>query len=269
MGIHTVLGRDFTMRDMETRKQVALINETLAKKFFPGINPLGHHLSLGSPFDAAHSSEIVGVAEDAKFAGLRLPVPANAYLSYAAGDDSGMARVTFGVRTAGDPQAMLPAIRRAVLSLDAQLPLIQVQTQQQLVEDSLHSEQVFARLSTAFALIALTLAVIGLYGNLSYAVSRRTSEIGIRVAVGAVPRDVIRLILQTSLLLVLAGAALGCFLAWSCTRLLAGILYGVRPMDAAIVAAAILILILVSVLAAFLPAWRAAHIDPLVALRYE
>jgi predicted permease len=268
MRIALLTGRDLNMRDMETRQRVAILNQALARKYFGSINVLGRRFSLSARYDAAHSWEVVGVSRDAKFSDVRSEAPPTAYVSYTDNEDA-LGRMNFAVSTIGDPSSMIPAVQKAIASLDAQLPLISVQTQEQLMNDSLRGDKVFANLTTAFAAIALLLAIIGLYGSLAYSVSRRTGELGVRMALGADPRDVVWLILKNSLLLVAAGTAGGWLLSWACTRLIASSLFDVRPMDAATLIAATLVMLAVSALASYLPARRASQVDPLLALRYE
>jgi ABC-type antimicrobial peptide transport system permease subunit len=164
---------------------------------------------------------------------------------------------------------MIPAVRELVGRIDPDLPLINPKTQTDQIEELLTQDRMFARLTTFFAMLALLLVSIGLYGTLAYAVTRRTNEIGIRMALGAQRQAVLRTVLRESLLLILAGAAIGLPLAFATTRFIANQLYGVEPNDITTVSAAVLVLIVIGMFAGYLPARRAARVDPIVALRYE
>ncbi|MGH9584320.1 MAG: FtsX-like permease family protein [Bryobacteraceae bacterium] len=260
------LGRDIDERDIETHRRVAIVNETFAKYFYGASNPLGYRFNFGDSPDPAHEFEIVGVVQDARDESLRdKPRPAF-YAPFTAGDFGPLA---FEIRTAREPQAFIPAIRKAVHSVDPRLPLVHVTTENVVLDQNLQHEHTLADLSSLFGALALLLASIGLYGNLAYAVTRRTNEIGIRMALGADRTTVLWMILRESLLLIAAGIAVGLPLALAAARLIQSMLYGVRFFDPAILAAAILVLASAGALAAFLPARRASRIDPLTALRYE
>jgi ABC-type antimicrobial peptide transport system permease subunit len=177
--------------------------------------------------------------------------------------------VTFGVRTTGDPAQVVAAIRATVREVDKDLPLFAIKTQTEQVAQSLAQERFFPQLTSFFGLLALLLASIGLYGVMSYAIARRTSEIGIRMALGAQKGDVIKMVLRESLLLVLIGVVIGLGTVLATTRFVSTMLYGLTPTDPATLALAVLVLVAVAALAGYLPARRAAQVDPLVALRYE
>jgi ABC-type antimicrobial peptide transport system permease subunit len=177
--------------------------------------------------------------------------------------------MSFAVRTVGDPTTSIPAIRQAVRSIDSNLPLINVRTQSELIALSFTRERLSATLSSFFGLLALAMVSIGLYGVMSYTVARRTHEIGIRMALGAQRGNVLRMVMSESLLLVLIGSVIGLAAALATTRLIAGMLFGLTPNDPLTLALATLLLLAVAALAGWLPARRAAQVDPLVALRDE
>ena len=261
MGIALRQGRLFDQHDEQDAKRVVLVNEAMVRKHFPHENPLGRRIVMGTPL------EIVGVVADAKLYGLDAPVEPAVYLPQAQHPgDSSMAIV---VRTVGDPAAMASAARREVLKLDPEQPVSNVRTMQAVLSDSLMLRRVSMLLLTVFASLALTLATVGIYGLTAYAVSRRTHEIGLRVALGASRPQILRLVVGRELITSLAGAAIGLGAAFELTRGLAGMLYGVTAKDPLVFACVPLLLIAVSALASYVPARRATRIDPLVALRYE
>ena len=268
MGIRLVLGRGIERRDLQSDRRVAVVNETTARYFFPGENPVGRHFSFGNRFDAAQAYEIVGVAHDAKFDNMRNEPPRTAYVPYSAVPPL-LGKLYFEVRTPGDPTAILPAVRQAVRAIDASLPLIDVKTQSDQIAEALSREHMFARLTSFFGSLALLLVSIGVYGTLAYAVTRRTSEIGIRVALGARRGRVLWMVLRESVLVVACGLVLGLPAAFAATRFVASMLFGVKPYDTAAIAATVLILAAAGAAAGLVPAYRASRIDPMRALRYE
>jgi ABC-type antimicrobial peptide transport system permease subunit len=177
--------------------------------------------------------------------------------------------MNFEVRVAGDPVQLITAVRQAVQSVDSNVPLFAVKTQSEQVDQSLARERTFAQLSTFFGLLALLLACIGLYGIMSYGVTRRTQEIGIRMALGARPGNVLWLVMRETLLLVLIGVAIGLPAALAATQLIASMLFGLMPNDPVTISAATIFMIGVAAFAGYIPARRAARVDPMIALRYE
>ncbi|HUK17509.1 MAG TPA: ABC transporter permease [Bryobacteraceae bacterium] len=268
MRIPLLRGRDFTERDTGNAPKVAVVNETFVKHYFAGRDPIGQRIGwAGDAIDMA----IVGVAGDAKYDSLRRAAPATLYHPFQQAP-----RITwmhFEVRTAGDPKALIPAVRRAVASLDRNLPLFDVKTQTEQIDELLLQERLFARLSGSFGLLALVLAWVGLYGVLSYAVARRAGEIGIRMALGAPRGKILRMVLRDVFVLAGAGLVLGIPASLAAARLAAAVisdlLYGLKGNDAISLAIASTALLLAAACAGFLPARRASLVDPVTALREE
>jgi len=260
MGIALRQGRLFDPHDDQDSKRVALVNEALVRKHFAHENPLGKHLIMGKPM------EIVGVVADAKLYGLDAPVEPAIYVPHMQQPGESMGVV---VRTEGDPAPVASAVRREILKLDPEQPISNVRTMEKVLSDSLMLRRVSMLLLTVFASLALTLASVGIYGLTAYSVSRRTHEIGLRVALGASQSQILRLVVGRGLVTSLIGAGVGLAAAFELTRGLSGMLYGVTATDPLVFAGVPLLLIAVSVLASYVPARKATHIDPLVALRYE
>lgn len=264
-GMRLIAGRDFTERDNQHSAKVAVINETMARHYFGGANPIGRKISNGP---GEPLMEIVGVVGDLKYFALREDRQ-DVMFTPALQESEASKRATLVVRTSIEPSRVAPAVRSAIRSLDAAIPMYDVITVDQQVEKTLSLQRLLAVLSTFFGGLALLLAAIGLYGVLSYTVSRRTSEIGIRMALGARPRSVLRMILQETAHLIFAGVAMGVALALAGTRLVKNMLFGVSATDVPTITAACVVLLAVALLAAFIPARRASRVDPMVALRHE
>ena len=264
MGIRLVLGRGITDRDTADAPKVVVINEAAVRKYFAGQNPLGQH--IGNSPETTGDMEVVGVLHDAKYDNLRGDAPPTEYVPY---PQARLSNSVFEVRTAGAPAGAMGSIRDAARQIDPNLPLTDVSTQIEQVEKRFQQERLFAQAYALFGGLALLLASIGLFGLMSYSVSRRTNEIGVRMALGAQPRDVLRLVMGESMILVAIGAVLGVVTALASARLVATQLFGVPPTDLTALAAAIVIMGAVSAFAGYLPARRAARVDPMVALRYE
>jgi putative ABC transport system permease protein len=261
MGIALRRGRLFDQHDDLDAKRVALVNEAMVRKHFAHENPLGRHIVTGGPM------EIVGVVADAKLYGLDAPVEPAIYVPHA--QHPGESSMAIVVRTEGDPAAIASAVRREILKLDPEQPISNVRTMETVLSDSLTLRRVSMLLIAVFAALALTLATVGIYGLTAYSVSRRTHEIGLRVALGASQSQILRLVVGRGLVASLIGAGIGMAAAFELTRGLSGLLYGVTATDPLVFAGVPLLLIAVSVLASYLPARKATRIDPLAALRYE
>lgn len=271
MRIPIVLGRDLNQADFDRPVRSAVVNEKFVKNYLPGVNPIGQ---MFYPPDWGHKAPhgeaftIVGVARDAHYRGVRDEVPPTAYVPYAA-RPAGDTRMVFMIRTRAAPMSLASAVRQAVSSVDANLPVAEMRSEQDQVDRSLGTEKLFATLVTTFGAIALALAAIGIYGVMAFSVSRRVPEIGLRMALGARRTDVLWLVLRRSLLMTVFGIAVGVPSALLLTSLIKKLLFGVKPNDGVSMAGAVVIMIAVAAFAAWIPARRAAKVDPMVALHYE
>ncbi len=267
MQIPILLGREIAERDQAGSQAVAIVSEKFAKKNFGEANPVGRHIvSTGrDPRDM----EIVGVAREARYGGLKRQVPPVVYMPYNQGSQRIVAQMTYELRTAGDPLAHANTIRQIVHQADPRVPVSNVRTQTAEIDETISQEIVFAKLCTAFAILALAIALIGLYGIVSYNVARRTNEIGIRIALGAERPAVIRMILRDVLAMVLAGLGLGVPVALATSKLLRSFLYGMKPNDPLTLITALPALVAAAILAGYAPARRASRVDPMAALRHE
>jgi predicted permease len=272
MELPLVLGRGFTDRDDGARPRVAVVNQSFARMYFENENPVGRRIVFNGPNETTEA-EVVGVARDAKYTVLRGAAPPTVYvpaLQQLDGDASFAVRfAAAGERGTGGAAALFPAIRAAVREIDPALPVLNLRTQDEQI-DRLHAQELFfARLSGFFGFLALALASVGLYGLMSYAVLRRTAEIGLRMALGALPGHVLRMILRESLALVSLGIACGIAAAYGASRLVAAMLFGLSPTDPLTYGGSAVILTAIALLAALLPARRASRVDPMVAFRVE
>ncbi|MEK6303552.1 MAG: ABC transporter permease [Acidobacteriota bacterium] len=265
MEMPILLGRGLSTRDEETAPKTAVINQLMAHKYFGDENPLGRRFGFGGP-ETSGQIEIVGVTGDAKYTDMRSETQPTIYLPYL---QSIPRHATFIVRTSGNAAAMATPIREAMHEVDSNLPLTDVKTQSQQADDSLAQERLFATLSSFFGVLALLLACVGLYGVMSYGVARRTNEIGIRMALGASAPRVTRMVMRETMGVVLLGVVIGLGAAVATTRLIAAMLFGLAPTDPVTISVAVLLMTGVAAVAGYLPARRAARVDPMVALRYE
>ena len=267
-GIGLLMGRDIESRDFGSPARTAVVNETFARRYLDGRSPIGRRFCLGRGYDPAESFEIVGLARDAKFDRVRGEVPPTAYISFTSGTPK-VRPMTVAVRTAGDPLSMVGAVRAALRAADPQLSMMRIRTQTAQIDEMMMQERMFARVSTLIGVLAMMLVAIGLYGTLAFAVARRTSEIGIRMALGASGARVLWMVLRESLWLACAGLLVGLPAALGLGRLIASYLYGVEPHDPSALIGAAVLLAAVCATAGYLPARRAARVDPIRALRYE
>lgn len=256
-----ILGRTFELRDDSSAAAVAVINQTMAEKFFPGEDPLGRHFTAGRG-----DREIVGVVPDIRYENVRQEIPPTAYAPFA---QAPAGSANFAVRSTIAPAILAASVRRVVGTIDSKLPVANVRTQEDELERLLADERMFARLSLFLGGLALTLVCIGLYGLTSYAVLRRTREIGVRMALGAMPRRVLGTILHETLTLVSIGVMVGILGTCWAARAVAGMMYGFSPTDPRLFAAVALLLLAVATIACLVPARRAAKIDPVTALRAD
>jgi predicted permease len=263
MGIPLLAGRTLAVQDFEPKRstQAVMINESFARQFFGNSNPLGQVVT--GLARGGKKSEIVGVVGDAKYQSLREAMQPTVYVPQTGGS------AYFEVRTAGEPQALVPAVRNVVSRLNADIPIFDVRTERDLIKQALFQPGLMARLSSLFGMLALVMACIGLYGLVSYEAVQRTHEIGIRMALGARKRDVLRLVLGQGMALAMIGVGMGIAGALGLTRFLSSLLYGVKPTNPLTFIVVSLVLIAVTLLACYIPARRAANVDPMVALRCE
>ena len=263
MRIPLLRGRDITDSDTPNAPGAVVVNERLAKECWPGEDPIGKRITL----DDKTWLTVVGVVQNAKQGEWAATPGKELYLSYL--QSPAATYLTFVVRTGGDPATMAPALQSTVWSLDKNVTISEVQTMDQVVSDATAKPRFNLSLLGAFASVALILAAVGIYGVMSYSVSRRTQEIGIRMALGADRANVLRHVVGQGMILVAAGAAAGLTGAFALTRLMTKLLYGVEPTDPVTFVAVPLVLGVVAFAATYIPARRATRIDPLVALRYE
>jgi predicted permease len=259
-----VRGRAFDTTDTGTSPKVAVINQALAKKYFPTEDPIGQMFDAE---DVPVPIRIVGVSADTSYANLREKTPPLFFLLYNQYPDVGSMAVM--VRTHIDPLTMAEPIRQAIAALDPNLPVVDLRTMEDQIDTSLTSERTFARLTTGFGVIALLLAMVGIYGIMAYTVARRTNEIGLRMALGAKTSEVTTMILGEAGWLAVCGITLGTLGAVALVRSVETMLFGLKPFDPLTLLATAVLLGLITLIAAFGPAYRAAHIDPLRALRHE
>ncbi|HXT64696.1 MAG TPA: ABC transporter permease [Pyrinomonadaceae bacterium] len=265
MGISVLKGRGFTAQDKTGSLPVVIVNETLARKYWPAGDALGKRIRFDAPLERAPWMEIVGIVQDVKHE-LNLPVTPEYYLPHAQDSWNSMVLVA---RTTVDPGSMAAAIRQQVLAIDKDQPVFDIKTMQEVRSISISVYSIGSVTMTIFAIVALLLAAVGIYGVMAFAVSQRTQEIGIRMALGARALDVLTLILRNGMLLALVGTGIGLGGAFVLTRFMSSLLFGVSPTDIATFALVTTGLLLVALFACYLPARRATKVDPLVALRYE
>ncbi|HSR66730.1 MAG TPA: ABC transporter permease, partial [Acidobacteriota bacterium] len=264
LGVPILQGRDLKDSDTLETSRVLVVNRTFVETYVPQGDPLGRNVGLSSP---EHSFSIVGVAQDSKYTGVRETPRPMAYISYR--QLPGIKKLHVELRTRRDPQALLPEVRRVVNRIDPELPLTDPMTQEAQFEQSYSDATVLASLALFFGALAALLVAVGLYGTLAYRVARRTTEIGVRMALGARRDQVLWMMLGESLKVCLAGALLGLPLAYAAGRLLESALFGIQPGDPLTFAAAAAGVVIVTLLASFVPARRASSVDPLVAMRYQ
>jgi predicted permease len=261
LGVPIINGRDIADSDTETSSRVAVVNETFAKRLMHGANPIGHQ--IGDKFRFT----IVGVVKDSKYTRVdEDPIPM-AYLPYT--QSKGVAHLEIEIRTKGNASTVLPSIERAVREVNPNLPLENPMTQQAVFEHSYSQQEMFSRLSAFFGLLAALLVAVGLYGTLAYRLARRTSEIGVRMALGARPAQVLIMLLRESIKFTLAGLLAGLAIALVSAGVMRSLLFGLQPRDPITFLVAFVMVVLVALTASLVPARRAASIPPMQALRVE
>jgi predicted permease len=262
-------GRGLTPQDAAGAPLVGVVNESFAREYFPGASPVGARVRWVRMEGPPQWITIVGVVGDVKHFGLDQPEASALYTPYAQSLQAWKRWMFLAVRSDADPSALVGMVKSRVWSVDPHIPLTKVLTMDEVAATSVAGRRFQMAMLGVFALVALALAAVGIYGLISYTVGRRTHEIGVRVALGARRRDIFGLVVRQGLLLAAAGLAAGLAGAFALTRLLSGIVYGVSPTDPATYAALSLFLLLVALLACLVPARRATKVDPMVALRYE
>jgi putative ABC transport system permease protein len=266
MGIRLLRGRLLNERDASDSPHVAVINETMAKKIFPDEDPIGKRITFDGGGNNPDWYEIVGVVGDVKQYGLDQATPMQTYEPYT---QQTFPYMTLVARAAGEPANLTAAIRNTILQIDKEQPVANVRTLDQILSNSIAQQQFSTLLLGVFAVVAMSLAAVGIYGVLSYAVTQRTHEIGVRLALGAARRDVLRLVVGQGMRLTLLGVAAGLICAFALTRLMSSLLFGVSATDPMIFSLIPLLIVIVALLACWIPARRATKVDPLTALRYE
>jgi predicted permease len=262
MGIPILMGRTFDARDHRKSPKVAVVNQQFVRRFFPQGDPVGRSFGNGNVW-----FEIVGVCGDVPFQGTRIAVPPTWYPLFVQAEESGA--MTFEVRSALSLSAIAPLIREAVRTVDRDLPVFDVRTQTQQIDSTMIRERLFVTLTTAFGVLALILSAVGIYGIMAQNVSRRTSEIGVRLALGAARADVLLMVLREAWLLAVIGVVLGTAAAIGLSRYIESMLFGLTRYDPVAIGGAIVTMMIVALLAGWIPARRACRLDPMVALRHE
>jgi putative ABC transport system permease protein len=265
MGIPLVRGEGFTPRHTSDVAGVMIINETMARRYFPGEEPIGKRINLGDPQRDPWRT-IIGIARDVRHEGLDTAPYPQMYAPLAQFPRSAM---TLVARVQGDPLALVPNMRGELRAIDRDQPLTNLRTMEQVLAQSIARQRFNMTLIAIFSVVGLVLASVGIYGVISYSVTQRTHEIGIRMALGAQRRDVLKLVLGQGILLALIGVGIGLFAALALTRVMSSLLFGVSATDPLTFGAVALLLATVALLACFIPARRAMRVDPMVALRYE
>lgn len=271
MQIPILAGRPVDDRDHEGLPVTAVVNEVFAKKYFPDQSAIGHHFfAFGGSTRPGTDIEIVGIAKTALYSSLKEEIPPVTYLSYLQPIKNWpITAMIFEVRTSGEPLALAGTVRKIVHDVSPAMPVADITTQVRQIEGTIVGERTFAELCTCFGALALIMACVGLYGTMAYTVSRRTSEIGIRMALGAARAGIIWMVLRQVLILGAIGVVMGCAAVWETTTFLKSFLFGIQPNDPTTLILAVAILAACAILAGYAPAWRASKIDPMVALRHE
>ncbi len=262
MGIPILHGRPLGARDRANSPLVGVVNQQFVRSFFPGTNPLGKTVVNGD-----NIYQIVGICGDARFDQIRSPVPPTFYAAFTQARD--LREVTFELKTAGGEGSILKSVREIIRSIDKDLPVFDVRTQREQIDATLSRERLVAALASGFGVLALVLASVGIYGVMAYGLARRTSEIGVRIALGAQRSQVLRMVLREAAFLAVAGIAIGIVASLALTRYIRGMLYGLTPSDPLTICGAVLLLVLMVLAAGWLPARRASRLDPMVALRHD
>lgn len=270
MGIPLRQGRYFSAHDNERSMPVTIVNETMAREFWPNVDPVGRRFKIGAPEDDTPWLTIVGVVGDVRQMGIDVPVKAESYFPYRqASEFEWFIPRDLALRTKGDPASLVGAVREAVRAADPDQPISNIATMEEVLGQEAAQRRLGMILLTAFAVLALLLASLGIYGVLAYFVVQHRNEIGLRLALGATPAKILLLVLRKGMALTLLGVAIGLAASFVLTRLMTSLLFGVKAVDPLTFAMVPLLLAVVALLACWIPARRAAKVDPMVALRYE
>jgi predicted permease len=262
MGIPILAGRTYDSRDHKASPKVAIVNQQFARQFFPNVSAVGRSFKNNGV-----AYEIVGICGDVHFQHTREPVPATFYSLVTQADDAGS--MTYEVRSAMSVSALTPLIREAVRAVDKDLPVFDIRTQTQQIDATMTNERLFVALTSAFGVLALILSSVGIYGIMAQNVSRRTSEIGVRLALGATRPGVLLMVLREASVLAVIGIVLGTAAAAALGRYIASMLFGLTQYDPIAIGGAIVTMMVVAILAGWIPARRACRLDPMAALRHE
>jgi predicted permease len=266
MQIPILRGREILDRDMRTSAGVAVVNDVFAKKYFANEDPLGHRFGLADSGPA--DIEIIGVSKGVRYNSLKGDIPPVVYVPYSE-NVRNLAGMTFEVRTLGDPLKFVNTVGEILHRADSRVPIARVNTQARQIDQTINQERTLAQLSAYFAVLALFISAVGLYGTTAYNVARRTGEIGIRMALGAERRRVILMVLREVVSVTAAGIVIGLALIWGTSRYVESFLFGIKHDDPLAMWLSVAILTAVSMVAGYGPASRAARIEPIAALRYE
>jgi predicted permease len=272
MQIPIVRGREITEDDRPGMPLVAVVSDLFARANFGDADPIGRHIEVGGSLKVGNAPlvmEIVGVAASTRYGGIKRESPPVVYVPYAQLPAPRLRDMTYALRTDADPLRQVAAVRRIVHEADARVPVTNVKTQAADIDQTINQEIVFARLCSAFAILALVIACVGLYATMAYAVARRTNEIGLRMALGAGRGVVIWMVLREVCVLAAVGLAIGVPAALGTSRLIESFLFAMKPNDPRALALAAVILLTAAFVAGYGPARRASRVDPMIALRHE
>jgi predicted permease len=268
MQIPMRLGRPIDERDQPGGRAAAVVvSDLFARTHFGDANPIGRHIELGG--SAPKDLEIVGVAASVRYGGIKRDIPPVVYIPYAQVEFPPLRQVTYALRTDGDPLRYVSAVRRIVQATGPRVPVTKVKTQLAEIEQTINQEIVFARLCSGFALLALVISCVGLYGTMSYAVARRTNEIGIRVALGARRGAVVWMVLREACVLTALGLAISLPIVLGTSHLVESFLFDMKPNDPGALMSAVAVLVIAGLTAGYVPAWRASRISPMLAIRQD
>jgi predicted permease len=262
MGIPILSGRSLSVRDRGDGLRVAVVNQQFVRNFFPDGEALGKPIVNGG-----ETYQIVGICGDAKSRDIRTAIPPTFYRPFLQAKD--LSNMTFEIKTAASEASLMKSVRDVVRSIDKDLPVFDIRSQTEQIDATLSHERLFAALTSSLGFLALILAAVGIYGIMAYAVARRTSEIGVRMALGAQGRQVLAMILRETALLAGAGVVIGIAAAAGLSRYIRSMLYGLQASDPLTFAGAVLLLLVIALLAGWRPARKASRLDPMVALRHE